>query len=890
MSASPRPTAYLLACTIAGLAATDPAHAEAAPARAGAPASLAAPQRDEDAFRTIRATEIGGDAARLREWSGDGVPARVRARAALASEAIRLRSAARTVGDAIGAEEAIERLRAALLDRIASDAPTAARELALESTEDLLLRQHALSLGDVSVAAGLPSGAELRQMRALLAVVDARLGSPLVAPCLAPDAAVATDAAAFRAHALKGLATLLAADLAACEADGLLAERGSAEARHAARGRADRARAEAQRLLARASLCELPIPPALSDILTLARGRVEADAAERARLLARAADSADPAIAFVAAIARWHDQGGRGPFPKPRSERTPVDALGCVGDAAAVRARIVAREGVDAVAAAIADSLQRAGAESRDPATSIARRRATAEWFAERLPPDALDAAAEPGAPVALVAVAALATGGDRALDGAIDGARVGSSATGVAAIARDPLVGPIVAIRVAERLATRGAADAAAETLLEAVRAFFGQPAARQANDHALHQRRSLGDPARLDAALGLAIARFPGDSAANGWAFERIDLALFDEGRARDLGRAAVLLEAMAANRLGETDRAARALRSIELEFARLELDETTASATRREARATRLAELSALATALDIAALPAAPVDASPAHMRTLAARLATARAAIELAGGDMAKARVLADRALADRLVDDPTATRAAKAWIESALAIDDGAQPPRPLVDLAARSAPLREWIADPLLRQVDRAEAAIADGGVAADAARAIELLTTLASTTGGAGDAPILRARAMARFAALDHAGAEALAREAVAADPDDRLAQWLLAETLRTRADAALRAEAFSLYRSASPLSAPDRDRFWWRSQLAQLEMLVEQPGRGGDGRDIVARVNRLAAIDGTLGGPALAKRFEAVRARALSTAPTAGPADASGDGPTR
>ena len=903
MNASRRPTAYLLACAIAGLTATAPAQARQEHARAGFPAAPQAAQRDEDAFRAIRAAEIGGDAEGLREWSGHPVSTRVRARAALAAEAIRLRSGARTVGEAVDAEDAVERLRTALLEKIASDAPAAARELVLESAEDLLLRRHVLSFGDASVAVGLPTGAELRQMRALLSAVDARLRSPLVASCLAPDAAVATDAAAFRAHALKGLSMLLAADLFACEADGLLAESASTDARHAARARAARARAEAQRLLARASLCELPIPPALSDILSLARGRVEPDPAERTRLLARAAESADPAIALVARIARWKDQDSRGAFPKPRGERAPVDALARVGDAAEVRARLAAGEGVGAVAAVIADSLQRAGADSRDPAVSIARRRAMAEWFAERLPADTLRAAAESGAPFPLVAVAALAPGGDRVLDVVLDGVsdRVSDrvSDAGVAAITRDPLVGPIVAIRVAERLATRGAPDAAAETLLEAVRAFDGLPAARQAIDLALDLRRSLGEPTRLDAALALAIARFPGETATNGWTFERIDLALHDAGRVRDLGRAAALLEAMAANRLHEADRAARSLRSIELELARLnrelELDETTTSTRQREAReeareearATRLDELGTLATALDIAALPAAPTDASPAHVRTLAARLATARAEIELASGDMAKARVLADRALADRLVDDATALRAAKVWIGSALALGDGGHAPRALLEFAARSPTLRAWIADPLSRHVDRAEAAIVDGSVAADAAGAIEFLATLATAPDGASDVSILRARAMARFAALDRGGAEELAREAVAADPDDRLAQWLLAEALRRRDDSPGRVEAFSLYRSASPLSASDRDRFWWRSQLAQLEMLAEQPGRSEDRADIVARVNRLAAIDGSLGGPALAKRFEAVRARALAATAPARPADAAGEG---
>ena len=60
----------------------------------------------------------------------------------------------------------------------------------------------------------------------------------------------------------------------------------------------------------------------------------------------------------------------------------------------------------------------------------------------------------------------------------------------------------------------------------------------------------------------------------------------------------------------------------------------------------------------------------------------------------------------------------------------------------------------------------------------------------------------------------------------------------------------------------------------------------MLAAQPALGGGQADIVARVNRLTALDATLGGPMLAKRFESVRAKALASA---GKADAgSGDEP--
>ena len=104
----------------------------------------------------------------------------------------------------------------------------------------------------------------------------------------------------------------------------------------------------------------------------------------------------------------------------------------------------------------------------------------------------------------------------------------------------------------------------------------------------------------------------------------------------------------------------------------------------------------------------------------------------------------------------------------------------------------------------------------------------------------------------------------------------------RWVLAESLRSRAEIEMQMEgqmeaqmeAFALYRELSPLAAADRDRFWWRAQLAQLELLAAQPSLAKGQADIVARVNRLTAIDATLGGPVLAKRFEAVRAKALAS----------------
>ena len=860
------------------------AHPVGAGAQTAGAASAAADL--DQAFRAIRAAEVVGDSAGLGAWTGEQATPRVRARAALAAEAIRLRAAARTIPDAVAAEREIERLRAALLERLALDAPLAARELSLESAEDLLLRMHAIPYGDASVAVGLASSAELGETRSLLATIEARLASPLVAPCFAPDAAIATDAAVFRAHALKGLAAALAADLARCEADGLGAEVTADAARAAARDRSIAARAEAQRLLARAASCELPVPEALGDILALARGRVERDAALRDRLLARAADSGDPATALVARVTRWEDAGGRGAFPSVGNETTPLDALARVGYAAELRANMRARGGAESLAAPIERSLQRAGAESRDPAASMRRRRATAEWFAERLPADVRALGASSDAPAALFTVAALTPTGARLIDDSPEAAM---------RAARDPLVGPTIALRVAERLAARGDTESAADAIVAAIRSFDGLPAARDAMAIALDIRRTRGDAAALDDALSLAIDRFGDDPAAFGWRFERVDLALRGAGGLQDLGgladleRASTLLGAVPTRGLDDSTRNNLFLRQIELEYARVTASGLPRSGAKRDELIAQVAELGKTATAFDIQSLPAIDPSTSPWYTKTLPARVAAVRAAIALFTGDAIKACLLAERGYSDPFGDDATALRAAKTWIEAALVTGQPVHAPPQLRTFAARSPAFRDWLRSPLARHLDDAESALADGTVAKDPPGAIDALATLLSAGLDSPLAETRAAQALGRLAALDRAGAERYAREALDAGSESRLVRWVLAEALRGRAEVEMQMEgqmeaqmeAFTLYRELSPLAAADRDRFWWRAQLAQLELLAAQPSLAKGQADIVARVNRLTAIDGTLGGPALAKRFEAVRAKALASGAKAGKA---------
>lgn len=826
--------------------------------RAEAPPSDAAP--DEQAYRIIRAAEVAGDVETLDAWSKARAGARIDARVELAREAIRLRTAAKTVAEAVAAEREIERLRGAMLAKIASDAPRAARELALESAEDLLLRDLTLGARDALVAIGLPSELELREAETVRAAADARLSSDLLAEAFAEDAAIATDAAVFRAHALRGLARVVAADVAQLRGDAAAIAR---------------AQDDARRLLARASQCELPVPKALGDVLALARSRIERDAAVRDRLLARAAESEDPVSAFVARVALWRHAGMRGPFPAIPSapEARPVtELLARVACTAELRARATTSDDGAALAAPVAQLLARAD--------GAPRMRGALEWLAERMPDAIRLRAMRDDAPAELFAVAALSKDGDRAIDVA---------PAAVARAIRDPRIGPLVVLRVAERLAARGEASASADMILEGVRAFPSLSAARPAMAIALDIRRALGDEVRLDATLLLALERFTDDHDAAGWLFERIDLALHGSPAIADLEHAAELLRTADARDRNDALRDDIALRELEIAYARIHAETRPAGKANGDALAARLAELERLASDLEVAALADARAPEAPIHRRAMSARLAAVRAAIALAREVPPKACLLAERALADPAVDDRTALRAARSWIEGAIASDESLRAPPSLRAFAARSPEFRAWVVEPIARLVEETEAALAAATPPRSRPAAIEDLADLAAAGAEPQRAECLRARAIARLSALDRAEAERCARAALRLDPLDRLAAWILAESLRGRpagspesATDEARSEAFALYRSLAPMNATERDRFWWRGQLAQLEMLLEMlpemlpegSDRDRHGAEIVARVNRLSMLDPSLGGSALARRFESLRKEALAS----------------
>ena len=527
-------------------------------------------EEDVQAFRRIRAAEVVGDADLLRDWEVNPANARVAARVQLALDAVRLRSAARTALEVIHAEWEIERLRNEFLvrltgeekrepepepepepapeaerplpsEQVVDDVPKLALELSLESAEDLLLRLHPSNNGDAHVAIGLPSPAEFRNARAILEVVEGRLRSAIVAPCFAPDSAIATDPAVFRAHALKGLAAMLAADLAQCEVDGLHHANTAAPAtdtttgarteprtetragagaatgtateptqsparssarteaaatsehtsrdgfeRAAAGERARLAREDAVRLLARARECELPIPEALGDVLTLAHGRAARDPSQRDRLLARAAESRDETISLVAKVVRWQDAGARGGLSHTVRDGADAPQLARLALAAEMRTHAARGASAAVIAAPLERALQRASASSSDPVESVGHLRATAEWIAARLPSGVQELATQEGTPATLFAIAALGLSGEAFLD---------ANLAMAARAARDPLIGPLLALRVAERLAARGDTHRAATEIVEAVRRFPGLPTSREALMIALDLLRREGD-----------------------------------------------------------------------------------------------------------------------------------------------------------------------------------------------------------------------------------------------------------------------------------------------------------------------------------------------------------------------------------------------------------
>lgn len=766
------------------------------------------------AFRELRAAEMRDDVAAVAAAEAISPGTDASERAAIARAAIELRAKARTAADVRAAEDTLAERRAALARAIGARAPDAARELMLEAAEDLLLRRIAADGSDAMIAIGLPTKSECAATRDTLARVDAMLRADLLREALGATAALATDPLAFRANFLAGIAASMQSDLDACEGRDPAA-----------------ARAAAAALLANAARSELPAPAEIAAILSLARARASNDAAARATLLADAARSADPTRAFVARVEQWRDRSARADFPEAPAG---LDML-------AIAAELKQRDPAE-IPSAVERAFRSAAAKG-----GPARAQRLAAALAARIDDRARAAASTPDASPALLALVAVA-GEDRAF--------MRSRLDALMAAAQDPAITPWLAVPLARELQ-------AANRPLDATRmlvAFVEQIAsaagagddAREALDIALElahaaARADASGEVSLDRVLEVAAARFRDDPRRTAWLLERVDLAIFPTWTLANADRAAQLLLSVPTD---GANRPARDLRAAEIDALRAGKDADAALSVVRKA------EL--LGTLL-------------PRSETELVARAETLRAEMLLAASRDAEALACASLALRERGTSDRTALRAAAAWLRAAMADDDPIAPP---AELVARAAQIPA-IAEQATHEVDALAASTEESLLRGDAqaarksaAERLAPLVRIAEASPAAPNAVVARASVLAELAAGNAAEAFARADRATKRWPSDRALLWLRAESCRAQgADEATRARAFAFFRELSPLAAKSRDEYWWRAQLAQLEMLADDAAQR---EQVLARVNRLAALDKAMGSPLLARRFEQLRAR--------------------
>ncbi len=766
------------------------------------------------AFRELRAAEMRDDVAAVAAAEAIAPGTDAAERAAIARAAIDVRAKARTAAEVRAAEDTLAERRAALARAIGARAPDAARELLLEAAEDLLLRRIAADGSDAMIAIGLPTRTECTAARDTLARIDALLRADLLREALGATAALATDPLAFRANFLVGIAASMRADLDACEG------RDPAAARVAAAA-----------LLANAARSELPAPAEIAAILALARARASTDASARGPMLSDAARSADPARAFVARVEQWRDRPARTDFPEAPA------GLEILTVAAELRQRDTAE---------IPSAVERAF-RSASAAGGPARAQRLAAALAARIDDRARAAAGTADASPALLALVALA-GEDRAF--------MRSRLDALMAAAQDPAITPWLAVPLARELQ-------AANRPLDATRmlvAFVEQIApadgagddAREALDIALElahaaARADASGEVSLDRVLEVAAARFRDDPRRTAWLLERVDLAIFPTWTLANADRAAQLLLSVPTD---GANRPARDLRAAEIDALRAGKDADAALSVVRKA------EL--LGTLL-------------PRSETELVARAETLRAEMLLAASREAEALACASLALRERGTSDRTALRAAAAWLRASIADDDPIAPPAELLARAAQVPAIAEQAAHELEALAASTEESLLRGDAQAarkNAAERLAPLARIAEASPAAPNAVVARASVLAELAAGNAAEAFARADRATKRWPSDRALLWLRAESCRAPgADEATRARAFAFFRELSPLAAKSRDEYWWRAQLAQLEMLADDAAQR---EQVLARANRLAALDKAMGSPLLARRFEQLRAR--------------------
>lgn len=852
--------------------------------------------------------------------------------AALTRDAMRARGAARSVRAAIDAEDDLAHRRTELARSVSAALPECARELLLQSAEDLLFRRRSVDGSDELIAVGLATPAERASAGAAVREAAARLDDELLAQARADTAALATDPLAMRVRLLAGIARLTTADLA--DADERDASRGAARGTATATPTAPatnaaaelpstRARREASRLLEDAARTELPVPPVIRALLDLARARATDDATLRTRLLSALADSPLEPVARVARIERWRDAcagvatgAALPPFPTLAGDARFTELL-------SITAQLRAR--TDDAPASLSDAAQpleralratlAAGPFDAERALALERLAvAVAMRLDRRLRALALDG----DAPPLLLALCVVAPEPARE-DGAADTrpAPISSAPLNrLRPLIADRAFAPWLGVPLARALQESGRTDDATATLVEFARVAPVAPKARDAIDLALAacraraEREPNGESA-LDRALETATAAFPADPLRDAWLFERFDLALFPHWAPPDATRAAQLLTLVSS---APETALARDVRALELEVeaaAELEVrqnprDAAGRGATERLARARTLrAQLPTEATARvqGTASTDGAhrePHAASRAASTAsdhapLAPRLRLIEAWLLASAGKHADGLAAVERALSESIDDGHpssrrVARRAAEMW-HVILRLDADAPtatavPPAALLALTARDPDAARAANDALARYRAAAESA-RDAGDDGAARRIAERRILPIAPLGRGAEATRahvlgeLLAGNAARAVSLAEALLDATPRGDAASPPADpaaiRETRWLLAQALRALAPsdpaeaARLRARAFGLLRELSPLQAAERDDLWWSAQAAQLEMLADEPARAPD---ILARLNRLEAIDATLGGARLARRFAALRTRAESS----------------
>jgi hypothetical protein len=808
-------------------------------------------------------------------------------RIVLAERAMAMRNRTQSARELAQGEEALARERLALATRF----PAAERrQLELESAEDLLLRRMRADLMDVALALGVPTDDEREAARRL-----SKLIAPIFATSRVEDSAldasrIATDPEIFREAMLGGIASLLAADVAATSND----SEGAAVAR--------RSRDRAADLLAIAARSELPVPPALADALVIARARTkvavpnDSNSADETRAITEKLEgihrSKDPANALVARFLQDEiaaiTANRTASLPKANALGNDL-ALDCIAACATAdrRARELSRtapratDGVPAsntalieqpIAALFARAIETPNSDRSAALTTLA---AAAR---ARITPAVIAAArSDSKAPPLLTALCAFRL--------TREGAEVTFEPKEIEQLDRavaDPRVTSWFAIPFAAALIRADAAYAprATDHLLTLVANTAADERTREALAIALDQRRaeantSLIGEAKLASALELAARVFAGDAARDAWLLEAVDLALFPKFGRTNLESAAQRLALVTHESSGRTLRA--------LECAHECAHESGVAA---KDRRSNLAAVEALDAALtrDISAGLADP---------SLRVRSSALFAATQLSNGDIAQAIASASRAISEA----PTslaASRAALTWIAAALKSESAIPLPSGLSSTMGAFPELQRVCDDAIDARFPTVEIAIVGAALAevgaendekklaqkspadADARRVVLLATAMQNATTSLPStlaAKRVAKHALALFASDATTDATALAREAFDRDPRDRFVAWATGEVLCGSNAAPDRAEGFAILRDLAPMTASMRDEFWWRAQARMLEVLAREAGTGDTRRasDVIARVNRLRTLDPALGGDATSQRIQHARDRA-------------------